>query len=646
MGEGLHGALGQVRAVDPVGVDGLGHRIGDDFSPEHLAVRDAHIPPQLPGLRGNGGDLVVGGDHLQQPLVDDAGGQGEDQEPGIELGESRLKPAVPPLNGRQHPVILAQRLLNGGLQILDQHCGGAHVHLPERGVPLPAQEALPGQQVLQIGLRRRAVGPVQAVDAVIAEGAGQHLGHQQLEAVPQGIAGVRRRGGDEQSGPRGAQADPVSQAGVPQGAEQLGGRQIAVAHIAQQRPALAATQEQDAVPAMEDAGADGLPVRPAGGQVGHQLLLRLVHPLEGEGPRVQQRLVLAVPEVQPVLIDEVLDHRVDEVGNVPVQVHILPDAGGADVLQVGRQLKLDHPAGDPQLLLGRQGGLPRPAEYDVVHGVDGPGPRLHLVGGGMGHYVAAHHQIDLLVGEELPQALQVGGIGDIHWDVVGKQVDMEVPRHRQADDLPADQVGLGLLGPGELVHRQIDLKAQIPDGVDDPLMGQREGVEGAGEEGHPPGTGEGEGAVVHPPQGDEPVDVGQGGGPVKKGEPVVLHRGLVDQEEELAVAQGKQPGFLLHGEDGTLIQQLARHQQRLLPHRGAVVGQSLKQQAQQFLTAAFKGGAGLGKALPVGGVVLKQHPDGVQRAGHRRVVGGAQQIFQPQHLLVQFTRIEVQGGLP
>ena len=38
----------------------------------------------------------------------------------------------------------------------------------------------------------------------------------------------------------------------------------------------------------------------------------------------------------------------------------------------------------------------------------------------------------------------------------------------QVDDLPADQVGLGLFGPGELVHRQIDLKAQVPDGVDNP----------------------------------------------------------------------------------------------------------------------------------------------------------------------------------
>ena len=153
-----------------------------------------------------------------------------------------------------------------------------------------------------------------------------------------------------------------------------------------------------------------------------------------------------------VLIDEVLDHRVDEVGNVPVQVHILPDAGGADVLQVGGQLELDHFSGDAQLLSLRQGGLARPAEDDVVHGVDRPVHRGGLIGAGVAHHIAAHHQIDLLAGEELPQAAQVPGVGQVHRDIVGKQVDVEVPGDGQVDDLPADHVGLGLFGPGELVH--------------------------------------------------------------------------------------------------------------------------------------------------------------------------------------------------
>ena len=263
----------------------------------------------------------------------------------------------------------------------------------------------------------------------------------------------------------------------------------------------------------------------------------------------------------------------------------------------------------------------------------------------MGHHVAARHQVHLLIGEQLPQALQVRGVGDVHRDLVGEQVHMEVPGDGQVDDLPADQVGLGLLGPGELVHRQIDLKAQVPDGVDDALVGQGEGVEGAGEEGDLLGPQEGEGAVVQPPQGDEPVDVGQGGRPVEEGHGVVLDGGLLHQEQELAVAQGEQVGLLLHGEDVALKEQVAGDQQGLLPHGGAVVGQTLEEEAQQLLPPVLIALAGLGEPLPVGGVVLEEHADGVQRPGHRRVVGGAQQGLQPQHLLVQLAGVQVQGGL-
>ena len=54
--------------------------------------------------------------------------------------------------------------------------------------------------------------------------------------------------------------------------------------------------------------------------------------------------------------------------------------------------------------------------------------------------------------------------------------------------------------------------------------------------------------MVQPPEGNKAVDVGQGGGAVEEGHVVVLHRGLLDEEEELAVAQGEQAGLLLHGE--------------------------------------------------------------------------------------------------
>ena len=103
------------------------------------------------------------------------------------------------------------------------------------------------------------------------------------------------------------------------------------------------------------------------------------------------------------MIDKVLDYRVDEVGDIPVQIHIFPDAGGADVLQVGGELQLDDLAGDGIVQLGHR--LPRAAEDDVVHLMDGEGAGLGTVGGGVGHHIAAGHDIDLLPGEQLHQPL-------------------------------------------------------------------------------------------------------------------------------------------------------------------------------------------------------------------------------------------------
>ena len=89
---------------------------------------------------------------------------------------------------------------------------------------------------------------------------------------------------------------------------------------------------------------------------------------------------------------------------------------------------------------------------------------------------------------------------------------------------------------------------------------------------------------------------GQGGGPVEEGQAAVP-RGLLCQEKELAVAKGKEPGLLLHVQDGGLKEELASHQQGLLPHGFPVVGKALEEQPQQLLPPVLKGGVGLGEAL-------------------------------------------------
>ena len=116
----------------------------------------------------------------------------------------------------------------------------------------------------------------------------------------------------------------------------------------------------------------------------------------------------------------------------------------------------------------------------MVHGVDRAVGRRGLIGRGVGHHVGPHRQIQFPVGKDLPQAVQVAGSGQVHRNVVGEEVHVELVRHGHADDLPPHQGGLGLFGPGELVDGEIHLHPQVPDLLDDALVAQGEGVEGAG----------------------------------------------------------------------------------------------------------------------------------------------------------------------
>ena len=91
---------------------------------------------------------------------------------------------------------------------------------------------------------------------------------------------------------------------------------------------------------------------------------------------------------------------------------------------------------------------------------------------------------------------------------------MEHVGYGHGGDAPAQAVGLGLFGPGELVNGQQDLEALVADGPDDALVGQGEGVEGTGEKGHGAGRAEVKALVEQALLGDEAVELAQHGGPV------------------------------------------------------------------------------------------------------------------------------------
>ena len=146
--------------------------------------------------------------------------------------------------------------------------------------------------------------------------------------------------------------------------------------------------------------------------------------------------------------------------------------------------------------------------------------------------------------------------------------------------------------------------------------------------------------MIQPPHGDKAVDMGEGGGPVEEGQ-VVVARSLLHEKKQLAEAQGEQPPLFVHLQHGGFKQQLADDQQGLLMHLLPVMGQSLKQQAEQLLPAGLVDRLRFGEAFPVGGVVLKEHSNGVQRAGNGGVAGGAEQPLEPQHLLVELIGVQV-----
>ncbi len=210
---------------------------------------------------------------------------------------------------------------------------------------------------------------------------------------------------------------------------------------------------------------------------------RLVLVFKGNGLGPHNGLIFRLPQIQPLMVDILLDHRIDEAGDIPVLINVLPDLSGADVLQALGQLQLLHLSGDAFIDLSRP-GVTGPAEDQMVEAMDGIFLWLLFIGAGVMDHVRSRHDIDLLLRKDLPKPLKIRRIGDIDGDIVGKQVDIKLIGHGHIDDLPAHQMGLGLFRPGKLVDGQEHRIAQLPDPSCDLLVGQGERVKGARKKRH------------------------------------------------------------------------------------------------------------------------------------------------------------------
>ena len=92
---------------------------------------------------------------------------------------------------------------------------------------------------------------------------------------------------------------------------------------------------------------------------------RLTLVFKGNGLGPHNGLIFRLPQIQPLMVDILLDHWIDEAGDIPVLVDIFPDPGGADVLQALGKLQLLHLSSDALVDLSRP-GVPGPAEDQMI----------------------------------------------------------------------------------------------------------------------------------------------------------------------------------------------------------------------------------------------------------------------------------------
>ena len=494
-------------------------------------------------------------------MVDDAGGQAQHQRAGLELRQRRLQAPVGIGDGGEHTGRGAEGRLHRRVHVAAEDDGAAHVHGQRVAVLRRGQKALQEQQLAAVAGGRALQRDVEGVGEFAAERQRQHLGDEQLAQVVLPLATGDEQAADEQGASAGVLPHKTRQRRVAQTGEQVGGVQADIGRRAE-NGAVRVPEDHDVVAVLLQLSAQG--GGGGNGEHGAQEFFRCLRRggQEAEILRAQHGLVLRLPQVQATAVDELLHRRVDEVGDVPVGVHRLADAGGADLLQLGRQRQLHHPSGDAAVIRRLRVRL-RAAEHHMVEGVDGIGGDGLFIGRGVEHHVAAHHDGHAAAGEGLPQRPQVVGVGDVHREILREDAHMEHVRHGHGGDAPPQAVGLGLFRPGELVDGQQHLIAQIADGLDDALVGQGEGVEGAGEEGHRAGFAEVESPVEQPLLGEEAVQLAQHGGTVVEGQSLAGE--LVLRRQQLALGKHEGAALFVASQLAGAEHPPSQHVQRLLP---------------------------------------------------------------------------------
>ena len=220
---------------------------------------------------------------------------------------------------------------------------------------------------------------------------------------------------------RGPGPDHVADADVPENAVQLLRRQILESGKCH-RPVFAhlIAQNHQPVAAAVQLLEDGLPVRlilqQRPGQLFFHAGIRRVRFLEADRPGIDERLILRLPEIQSVIVDIFLYHRVDQIGNIPVHIDVFPDSGGGNLHQLFRKLQLHQFSPDLAhhipVILGIHLFIADPTEGDVIHAPDHVIVGAFFIEGSVGYDVRTHHQVELPVRKdflESPHIVRIAG---------------------------------------------------------------------------------------------------------------------------------------------------------------------------------------------------------------------------------------------
>ena len=488
-----HGEAGQVVSEIFLRIQRFRYRVRNGHIGQCFSERYRQIRSAFSGRIRNGGHSVIQCHQIHDFAVYRAGVKRNHQFPREHLGKGVQQPVVGIVDGLLHLWNLVQRRLDNRFHIPenDNRVGEVYrIHRMSGGIrniyeTLSAQR-LDGGTAVAAWVNRMVDG----IRVVFGQQTGEQFRQKNLVQIADGTIGI----GVECTDNRNALVGLISN----------GGGNLRILKLRQQIVSFKSSCRRKSgnlpvlVPALHVEGLSILvgEVVPQGVESVAPAAQLLPH--IGDG-RVVVVLVVAdfqilglqyvfvrrLPGIEAAVVDVVLHDWVQQVGNIPPHIDVVPDLCGADILVVLFQLQVDDLSRNRVGLTGffiQILGISR--EDDVVKRMDGVFARLQPIAGSVLHHVGSHCNVDFLFREQAAQFRQILRIGNVDGNIVRENIKVLFIGDGHGKNFLPQHVRQGLLGPGEFIDGQIYLVAHIPNGGGNGLVPQAERVEGSREERH------------------------------------------------------------------------------------------------------------------------------------------------------------------